>query len=144
MRYPPWLDSFFYFDQECQLIFDIGRIYPVVIFNYLNFQPDPDLMDMIQNGGSVPGFFIEPHTPIPEIEIHINENSSSLRITINNPRDLVLPYGIFLWNEAYPDTITFFENISQIPNEITWKISPDQGVFLRMDLQPGSNQFIIN
>ncbi len=32
----------------------------------------------------------------------------------------------------------------RFPNEITWKISPDQGVFLRMDLQPGSNQFIIN
>ena len=34
MKNPPWTDSFFYYDEECQLVFDIGRPHPIVIMNY--------------------------------------------------------------------------------------------------------------
>jgi hypothetical protein len=139
MRTPPWTDSFFYYDEECQLIFDIGKIAPVALFNYLNFEPDPELIDMKQMGGGMPGFYLEPHIPQPLIRQLVN---NAFKIVIENPLKKVLPYGIFLWKKSFPGILEQLAQF-QVPSQMICKLIPDQGVFLRFMLQPGNNGYIL-
>jgi hypothetical protein len=137
-RSPPWRDSFFYFDAECQLAFDIGKPEPFALFNYLNYTPDPDLVgDAPEEGGGAVGYFIEPIVPIPEIRY---EKDRCIVVAANNPREKVLPYGVFLWETHFPGIISLAQKQSNYGDSIFWKISPDQGVFLRWNLMPGESQ----
>jgi hypothetical protein len=145
MRSPPWMDSFFFFDEDCQLIFDSGRAQPVAVFNYLNYEPDPELIDMTKGGGGAPGFFLE--NKIPEVSINwnpkITSSSVKLAIRIENPYQKTYPFGLFLWESQYPGIINLFKERSNIPKEISMKISPDQGVFIRINLNTGLNTIIM-
>jgi hypothetical protein len=139
MESPPWMDTFFFYDAECQLVFDLGLTAPVAIYNYLNYEPDPEFLDMAEEGGGIPGFYLEPEIPIPEI---MTISEKSIKITVLNPLKKTFPYGIFLWNEQYPQAMKTFSSI-QVPKEYNFKISPDQGVFIRLNLAPGKNEFTI-
>jgi hypothetical protein len=144
MQNPPWMDSFFYFDSECQLIFDQGRPEPVALFNYLNYIPDPELIEMTKTGGAAPGFFLESIIPKPNIIEQSKENLTSLRITIENPRETPLPFGLFLWEKSYLKFVKAFQKGINIPDECTAKYSPGQGVFLRFNLKKGKNILILS
>ncbi|MHA1793247.1 MAG: hypothetical protein ACTSVI_11420 [Promethearchaeota archaeon] len=151
MRAPPWLDSFFYYDDECQLVFDLGRLHPVAIFNYLNYQPSPDLIESMKNerGGGMPGFYLEEH--VPEVKVlggvdaegHV---TGDFTLKIENHREKSLPFGIFLWKEIYPNCISYFSSkLSSLFTRkgLKTKIVPDQGVFFRFNLDPGENNLVI-
>ncbi len=145
MASPPWTDSFFYFDGECQLVFDTGRIEPVAIFNYLNYQPGPDLEDMAGAGGGAAGYFLEPTTPRVEVT-RARENDSILRFYVENPASKPLPFGLFLWNVAHPEfkalnRATVVEPASSI---VTLKMIPGRGMFIRWNLTGGTNQLALD
>ena len=142
MKNPPWKDSFFYFDGECQLIFDLNRTKPACVFNYLNFEPDPELFDEREEGGGAPGFYIEPCLPDPSIQgtFSASHNRPTV-IELINPRDKVLPYGLFLWESQFPEAKGYFDSLKSPISGISFKVIKDQGVFLRMDLKPGKNFF---
>jgi hypothetical protein len=141
MKNPPWKDSFFYFDAECQLIFDLNRAKPACVFNYLNFEPDPELLEEQEEGGGAPGFFIEPCLPDPKISGDFSTPSSIATIEFNNPRHKPLPYGVFLWNDQFPKVKDHFSRIKDIKAGVSFKIIEDQGVFIRLNLNPGKNVF---
>lgn len=142
MKNPPWSDSFFFYDHECQMVFDIGRIQPIAILNYLNYEPDPDMIEQMkqEGGGGAPGFYLENIVPIPKIDASIGPDRGSIFIEVANPKKMDLPYGVFLWKSIpeYKDVIPFFEK-RKATKKSSIKISPDQGVFLRFNLKPGNN-----
>jgi len=143
MKNPPWKDSFFYFDGECQLIFDLNRTKPACVFNYLNFEPDPDLLEEREEGGGAPGFYIEPCLPDPLVKGDFSHSGQNSVLELDNPRDKVLPYGLFLWNGQFPQASTYFNSLKVPISGISFKVIKDQGVFLRMNLNPGKNRFEI-
>jgi hypothetical protein len=135
MRSPPWTESFFYYDAACQLIFDVGRARPVCIFNYLNYEPDPDYADMMDQGGGQAGFFIE--DLIPEVEVVLG---SEILLRVDNKRGKELPYGIFLWESTYPgvtERLAPQEGSDASPGV---KLVPGQGVFVRFNAVPGPQE----
>nr|MDO8113266.1 hypothetical protein [Candidatus Sigynarchaeota archaeon] len=141
MESPPWMDSYFYFDAECQLVFDEGRPAPVAIFNYVNFEPDPDMP--VDAGGGAPGFYLDPLIPSASVEVSISKQITTIRLRAENPRSKALPYGIFLWESAYPGVVQSFKGRMGIPRAVWYKVSPGQGVFVRWTLQPGKNDIVI-
>lgn len=143
MKNPPWIDSFFYFDSDCQLIFDLNRPHPACVFNYLNYEPEPDLVDEFEMGAGTPGFLIEPVLPEPNIQGDFSDTSKQNVIELNNPRNDELPYGIFLWDSVYPNAKNYFKGKTSQVNGIQFKIIDDQGVFLRMNLKPGKTKYVL-
>ncbi len=143
MKSPPWSDSFFYFDAECQLAFDAGRASPVAVFNYLNHEPDAEMLAMAEPGGGAPGFFLEPRVPDVSVDASIKQ-ITTIRLKVENPRAKPLPYGVFLWEARHPGVEQAFKNKMGIPRGITYKVSPGQGVFVRWTLQPGRNDIVIS
>src|SRR5271157_670486 len=141
MASPPWMDSFFYFDSDCQLVFDVGRASPVALFNYINFEPDPELP--ADAGGGMPGFFIEPVVPEVAVNVSISTQITTIRLRVENPLTKILPYGVFLWDSVYPGIASSFKGRMGIPRGVSYKVSPDQGVFVRWTLQPGKNDIVI-
>lgn len=139
MKNPPWIDSFFYFDEECQLVFDKNREYPIAIMNYLNYVPDEDLLEEMENegGGGAPGFYLESNVPVPEISEENTEEDDVYRLNIKIilEKQKPLPYGLFLW--------------IKIPNEISVEVGnvkemkriENRGIFLRMNLEKGVNKY---
>lgn len=147
MKQPPWTDSFFYFDEECQLVFDLNREHPIAIMNYLNYKPDPELLEDVsmEKGGGAPGFYLEKEVPVPIIN-RKNEGDSAehIEITINNPRDKNLPYGLFLWDSSYPDKKGQPVGKSvQTDIKIETKKVEGRGTFLRFNLPPGKTQLTV-
>jgi hypothetical protein len=132
MKSPPWMDSFFYFDGECQLVFDKGKINPIVLFNYLNFEPDPDIVDIKEMGGGMPGFFLEEEIPTCKIELQ----KEDINIKTMNLKDKELPYGVFFWSELYPQIKTIIQK-KKLERSLKVKTIPDQGVFIRFNVGPG-------
>lgn len=154
MRAPPWTDAFFYFDGDCQLVFDVGQEAPVALFNYLNYAPDPDLLDMARDGGAAPGFFLEPVVPEPEVTAHLDDTPPRYCLEVTNPRPDLLPYGVFLWEERFPGLTAACTATSPAvvqdpapadpgvtPPRVT--ASPGQGVFVRVTLAPGPNRLSV-
>jgi len=113
------------------------------VFNYLNYEPDAELIEMTKGGGGAPGFFLENNIPIPTIEWNSKPSASTLAIKVENPQKKVYPYGIFLWESKYKGITKYFQQKRKIPKEISIKISPDQGIFLRINLKSGLNNFNI-
>ncbi|MBD3352033.1 MAG: hypothetical protein GF364_11155 [Candidatus Lokiarchaeota archaeon] len=146
MKSPPWMDSFFYYDDECQLIFDIGQIAPIAIMNYLNYECAEDLVDEMkkEGGGGAAGFYLEQN--IPKAEMKRNSNEEVLKIEVNYNLDKELPYGLFLWNEDFKSIsktiLTSLEN-NDLKSIKRYKVSPDQGLFLRLNLKKGKNSISI-
>ena len=138
MKKPPWSESFFYFDADCQLIFNVGIAEPVALFNYLNYELDDELKDMVKSGGGSPGFFLEP--VIPEIEIKLDDNK--LHLEINNPLNKPLPYGAFLWDEKLLKINNIVVN-QKPPGIIDMARIPEKGVFIRILLKEGKNVLVI-
>ncbi len=144
MESPKWKESFFYFDHECQLAFDIGKSDPFVLLNYLNYEPDPDLIEDFssEQGGGAVGFFIE--TEKPKVNFVQLKGKDRLKIIATNPQEKITPYGLFLWKEDYPS----LENTSQkrnlkLPDFVDYKFVPGKGFFLRFNLLPGKTEFTI-
>lgn len=142
MKSPPWSDSFFYFDAECQLVFDKGKVAPVAIFNYLNYEPDNELLEKAEPGGGAPGFFIEQRVPDVAVEASIKQ-ITTIRLKVENPRAKPTPFGVFLWEETYAGVSQAFKSKMGIPRGAWYKVSPGQGVFIRWTLQPGKNDMVI-
>ncbi|MHA1392069.1 MAG: hypothetical protein ACTSRZ_01090 [Promethearchaeota archaeon] len=170
MRSPPWMDSFFFYDEECQIVFDIGKIEPIAIMNYLNYEPSEELVEEMKNerGGGAPGYYIEEHVPQASLKGKFDKRGfiiadEEVEIEIENTLKKELPYGIFLWISNIPNIIEHFINIDNnscnnrnnksgengIKSKIKgncllkdYKISPDQGVFLRFNIKPGKNKLI--
>jgi hypothetical protein len=140
MSNPPWMDSFFYYDGEVQLIFDINHSQPIAIFNYLNYEPSNELLDMKEEGGGAPGYFLEPMIPIPKISF----KPSQLIIEVDNPRSKETPYGVFLWKQSFPDIFAFFDQSNNFSSTVKYKKSADQGIFIRWNLQLGHNRLEIS
>nr|MDO8116374.1 hypothetical protein [Candidatus Sigynarchaeota archaeon] len=142
MKSPPWSDSFFYFDAECQLVFDAGRASPVALFNYLNYEPDEEMAGHTEPGGGAPGFYLEPRVPEVSIDASIKQ-ITTIRLKVENSRAKPLPYGVFLWESTYPGVEQAFKSKMGLPRGVAYKASPGQGVFIRWTLQPGKNDFVI-
>ena len=141
MKNPPWMDSFFFFDHECQLVFDVGDSHPFVLFNYLNFEPTQKQIEdaKAERGGSVAGSLLE--SDIPKTDISIS--SERIEIIVENTKHKIIPYGVFLWKNQYPEILDKFKLINNLPNGVASKISQNQGVFLRFNLTPGTNKLVI-
>jgi hypothetical protein len=130
MKNPPWLDSFFYYDSECQLVFDINQTQPVAIFNYLNYEPIPEILEDMgdEKGGGTPGFFLEEKIPIPNISGDFN---TKITIDVRSHQEKVIPYGLFLWKENFDGVIQYFEKLKD-KIAYRYKISPDQWCFSKI------------
>lgn len=111
----------------------------MALFNYLNFKPDPDLIEMTKEGGAAAGFFLEPVIPSSKIDSDFNSLPYQINVKVINPRNEILPYGIFLWAQQYPKLVPLFQQASVKLNLGTAKVILDQGVFFRMNLAPGEN-----
>jgi hypothetical protein len=142
MEAPPWLQSFFFYDGECQLAFDKPNVEPFVIFNYLNYEPPPGLDAMRERGGGPPGFFIEPEIPGAQVQItrKMDDQTLEIQIQVENPKNKVLPYGLFLWDDQ--NDILLSRGFPPEPSaSCVTKIISHLGVFMRMNLEPGENTF---
>ncbi|MHA1898152.1 MAG: hypothetical protein ACTSU2_12235 [Promethearchaeota archaeon] len=167
MESPPWKDSFFYYDDQCQLIFDLNRAHPVAIFNYLNYQVPQDLKEegaFKDIGGGAIGYYLEPHVPGPSIidianDLSVTEKENTIKIDWSKTEH-ELPYGLFLWNTKFKGIDEVFSNPElakklhlvlenkDSKNSVAakngysspkYKVSPGQGVFIRFNLTPGEN-----
>jgi len=147
MKMPPWSDSFFYYDDECQLVFDINKIEPIAIMNYLNYTPSNEIFEETsqEKGGGSIGFYIEEHVPRVKIISKLDNKNNiidKLELEIENKSNKELPFGIFLWKTQIPNSIEFFNNTitNSINNSIKEiKIIPDQGIFIRFNIYDGKN-----
>ena len=143
MKNPPWTDSFFFFDHECQLIFDIHNLKPLALFNYLNYTPTKDLLKKAktERGGGAAGFFLE--SDVPEIEIKTTDDRSRAELKITNIQDKTLPYGIFLWSVDFPEIVEGITSNKLVIKGAEHKVIQDRGIFLRLNLNSGINKIKI-
>ena len=110
---------FSYYDAECQLIFEEGKVEPVRVTNYIS----PPVSS--RNGAEV---------NIPQIEqFRPSRSRSQLRMRFTIESTKAMPYGLAVWGNH--DGLTLASSNAQ---EVTWL--GDQLLFVRVNLQVGRNE----
>ncbi len=110
---------FSYYDAECQLIFEEGKIEPVRVINYIS----PPVSS--RNGAEV---------NIPQIEqFRPSRSRSQLRMRFTIESTKAMPYGLAVWGNH--DGLTLASSNAQ---EVTWL--GNRLLFVRVNLQVGRNE----
>ena len=109
---------FFYYDTECQLIFEEGKIEPIHATNYIS----PPVSS--RNGAEV---------NLPQIEqFRPSRSRSQLRMQFTLESTKAMPYGLAVWGNHAGLTLA-----TSNAQEVTWL--GDRLLFVRVNLQVGKN-----
>lgn len=110
---------FSYYDAECQLVFEEGKIEPIRATNYIS----PPVSS--RNGAEV---------NLPQIEqFRPSRSRSQLRMQFTLESTKAMPYGLAIWGNH--DGLTLATSNAQ---EVTWL--GDRLLFVRVNLQVGKNE----
>ena len=110
---------FSYYDAECQLVFEEGKIEPIQATNYIS----PPISS--RNGAEV---------NLPQIEqFRPSRSRSQLRMQFTLESTKAMPYGLAVWGNH--DGLTLATSNAQ---EVTWL--GDRLLFIRVNLQVGKNE----
>ena len=111
--------TFSYYDAECQLVFEEGKIEPIQVTNYIS----PPVNS--PNGAEV---------NLPQIEqFRPSRSRSQLRMQFTLESIKAMPYGLAVWGNH--DGLTLATSNAQ---EVTWL--GDRLLFVRVNLQVGKNE----
>ena len=109
---------FSYYDAECQLVFEEGKIEPIQVTNYIS----PPINS--RNGAEV---------NLPQIEqFRPSRSRSQLRMQFTLESTKAMPYGLAVWGNHAGLTLA-----SSNAEEVTWL--GDRLLFVRVNLQVGKN-----
>ena len=110
---------FSYYDAECQLVFEEGKIEPIQVTNYIS----PPVSS--PNGAEV---------NLPQIEqFRPSRSRSQLRMQFTLESAKAMPYGLAVWGNH--DGLTLATSNAQ---EVTWL--GNRLLFVRVNLQVGKNE----
>ena len=110
---------FSYYDTECQLVFEEGKIEPIRVTNYIS----PPVNS--SSGAEV---------NLPQIEqFRPSRSRSQLRMQFTLESTKAMPYGLAVWGNH--DGLTLATSNAQ---EVTWL--GDRLLFVRVNLQVGKNE----
>ena len=110
---------FSYYDAECQLVFEEGKIEPIQVTNYIS----PPVNS--RNGAEV---------NLPQIEqFRPSRSRSQLRMQFTLESTKAMPYGLAVWGDHAGLTLA-----TSNAQEVTWL--GDQLLFVRVNLQVGKNE----
>ena len=110
---------FSYYDAECQLVFEEGRLEPIRVTNYIS----PPVSS--RNGAEV---------NLPQIErFRPSRSRSRLQMLFTLESTKAMPYGLAVWGNHAGLTLA-----SSNAQEVTWL--GDQLLFVRVNLQAGKNE----
>ena len=110
---------FSYYDAECQLVFEEGKIEPIQVANYIS----PPVNS--RNGAEV---------DLPQIEqFRPSRSRSQLRMQFTLESTKAMPYGLAVWGNH--DGLTLATSNAQ---DVTWL--GDRLLFVRVNLQVGKNE----
>ncbi len=120
----PWPKTFLYYDCGAQMVFVDGQVQPVCIRNYANPWNNED-------------FYRERSVPRPRLVRNTQFTwRREIEFTIESPK--AMPYGLALWGDYS------LYQIGDAPGLLEGKILPRELLFLRYDLQPGENRFLVS
>ena len=109
---------FSYYDAECQLVFEEGKIEPIRVINYIS----PPVSS--RNGAEV---------NLPQIEqFRPSRSRSQLRMQFTLESTKAMPYGLAVWGNHAGLTLA-----TSNAQEVTWL--GDRLLFVRVNLQVGKN-----
>ncbi len=86
----PYPLSFFFFDAECQMVFEDALRLPRLIFNYIH-QHASGHLGPYPREASIPG--------IVSFAKHFSDGEETWKITVSNPNSYVVPMGITEWGD---------------------------------------------
>ena len=110
---------FSYYDAECQLVFEEGKIEPIQVTNYIS----PPVSS--RNGTEV---------NLPQIEqFRPSRSRSQLRMQFTLESTKAMPYGLAVWGNHAGLTLA-----TSNAQEVTWL--GDRLLFVRVNLQVGKNE----
>ena len=110
--------TFSYYDAECQLVFEEGKIEPIWVTNYIS----PPVSS--RNGAEV---------NLPQIEqFRPSRSRSQLRMQFTLESTKAMPYGLAVWGNHAGLTLA-----TSNAQEVTWL--GDRLLFVRVSLQVGKN-----
>ena len=110
--------AFSYYDAECQLVFEEGKIEPIQAINYIS----PPVSS--RNGAEV---------NLPQIEqFRSSRSRSQLRMQFTLESTKAMPYGLAVWGNHAGLTLA-----TSNAQEVTWL--GDRLLFVRVNLQVGKN-----
>ncbi|MBI5091163.1 MAG: hypothetical protein HZB26_01825 [Candidatus Hydrogenedentes bacterium] len=119
----PWPKTFLYYDCGAQMVFIDGQVRPARILNY--GKP----FDAIDD-------YRESHIPRPRLVRNTQFVwRREIEITVTSAK--AMPYGLALWGDYG------LYQIGAAPGLLAGKILPRELLFLRYDLQPGENRFVV-
>ncbi len=108
-----------YYDTECQLVFEEGRMEPIRVTNYIS----PPISS--RNGAEV---------NLPQIEqFRPSRSRSQLRMQFTLESTKAMPYGLAVWGNHAGLTLA-----ASNAQEVTWL--DNQLLFVRVNLQAGKNE----
>ena len=118
----PWPKTFLYYDCGAQMMFVEGQVQPACIRNYGNSW----------NGD----YYRESRIPTARLIRNTQFNwRREIEVSITSPK--AMPYGLALWGDYS------LHQIGTAPGLVAGKILPRELLFLRYDLQPGENKFVV-
>ena len=108
-----------YYDAECQLVFEAGKMEPIRVTNYIS----PPVSS--RNGAEV---------NLPQIErFRPSRSRSQLRMQFTLESTKAMPYGLAVWGNHAGLTLA-----NSNAQDVTWL--GDRLLFVRIDLQVGKNE----
>ena len=118
----PWPKTFLYYDCGAQMMFVEGQVQPACIRNYGNAW-DND-------------YYRESRIPTARLIRNTRFGwRREIEVSITSPK--AMPYGLALWGDYS------LYQIGDAPGLVAGKILPRELLFLRYDLQPGENRFVV-
>lgn len=120
----PWPRTFLHYDRGAQMMFVDGKVEPVCIRNY-------------RRPWDARTYYAE--SIIPRARLMRNTQYAwrrEIEITVESPA--AMPYGVTLWGDYS------LYQIAEAPGLIEGKILPRELLFLRYDLTPGTNTFLVS
>ncbi len=119
----PWPKTFLHYDRSAQMMFVDGQVHPVCLRNYAK---PHDTLD----------YYAEHHIPRPKLIRNTQFTwSREIEIEVNSAK--AMPYGMALWGDYS------LYQLDNAPGLVEGKILPRELLFLRYDLQPGLNRFVV-
>ena len=121
--------TFFYFDNDCQLVFVEGRVTPLEVKDYMK-QHECNKDD--------------PYPAVTEdvVEVSIHEEqlaSGAKRIQCELNSRVDIPYGLTIWGDFSGLSVSAEESCTNYQPACTGKIIDGEVLFIRMNLNQGNN-----
>lgn len=120
----PWPKTFFYYDIGAQMIFVDGQVHPACLRNYSRAWDGED-------------YYQEHHVPRPRL-VRNTQFTWRREIEVSITSKKAMPYGLAIWGDYS------LYRIGEAPGLLEGKILPRELLFLRYDLQPGENRFVVH